>query len=181
MFHSSLTLNDRGAFDSRLTASLLLLASPFMLIGCSPSIQQNNSTQSPSVTAEQSPGIKTDAPKSVVKTEEGTPRIVYDERGRIKGLFGLRIDPSGDPTCKLEEYTVGFVNIERNQYLVFSLPSTRHVWVEVEGEMQKIFSDPENTKAREFLSKGKKYKMKAYSCDAIGHTSYETVSVELLN
>ena len=112
--------------------------------------------------------------------QESKPTIKYDEKGRIKGLFGLRLHPSGDPTCRLEEFTVDFVNIERNEYLVFSLPTTFYVWVKVEGEMQKIFSDPQNTKAREFLSKQRKYKLTTYACDAIGHTSYEPVSVEVL-
>lgn len=173
MFVPSPTLKERGAPDSRKAAGLLLLTFHCLLIGCASSAQQNDSTQSP--------GIKTDGPGLTVKNDEGTPSIVYDERGRIKGLFGLRTDPSGDPTCRLREYTVDFVNIERDQYLVFSLPSTFHVWVKVEGEMQKMFSDPQNTKAREFLSKLRKYRLKAYACDGIGHTSFETVSVELLD
>lgn len=156
----------------------MLITLHCLLTGCASSGQQNNPTQNNST---QGLRNKTDASDLTVKNDEGTPKIVYDERGRIKGLFGLRTDPSGDPTCRLREYTVDFVNIERNQYLVFSLPSTFHVWVEVEGEMQKIFSDPQNAKARAFLSKGKKYKLKAYACDAIGHTSFETVSVELLD
>ncbi|HEX8846283.1 MAG TPA: hypothetical protein VF791_16670 [Pyrinomonadaceae bacterium] len=157
----------------RNSAAALVLMAHCGLLGCTSSVQPNNAAQN-SV-------VKADGPVVSVRNEEGTPVIKYDERGRIKGLFGLRTDPSADPTCKLEEFTVDFVNIERNEYLLFSLPSTFHVWVKVEGEMQQIFSDPKNTKAREFLAKGKKYRLRAYSCDAIGHTTYETVSVELLN
>lgn len=118
---------------------------------------------------------------SAVKVDEQIPVIKYDEQGRIKGLFGLRTKPSGDPTCKLRENTVDFVNIEREEYLIFQLPSSVRVWVKTEGEMRKILTDPQNPKASEFLSRGKRYKLTAYACDGIGHTSYETVSVELLN
>ena len=118
---------------------------------------------------------------SKVRVDEQTPLIKYDDQGRIKGLFGLRTEPSGDPTCRLRENTVDFVNIEREEYLVFQLPSTFRVWVKIEGEMRKILTDPQNSNASEFLSRGKKYKLMAYACDGIGHTSYETVSVELLD
>ena len=73
------------------------------------------------------------------------------------------------------------MNVERDEYLVFQLPSTFRVWVKVGGEMQQIFSDPKNIRAREFLSRWKKYRLKAYACDGIGHTTYQTVSVEALN
>jgi hypothetical protein len=113
--------------------------------------------------------------------EERTPVIKYDEQGRIKGLFGLRANASADITCKLREYTVDFVNVERGEYLIFQLPSTFRVWVKIEGEMQRILADPHNPQASEFLSTGRKYRMRTYACDGMGHTSYETVSVELLN
>ena len=112
--------------------------------------------------------------------EEQTPRIEYDAKGRIKGIFGLR-RPSSDPTCRPQEYTVDFVGVERNEYLLFQLPSTVQVWVKVKGEMQEIFSDPQNVKAREFLSKQRKYRLKAYVCDMTGHTNVDTESIELLD
>lgn len=118
---------------------------------------------------------------SAIKVDEQIPVIKYDEQGRIKGLFGLRTKPSSDPTCRIKENTVDFVNIEREEYLIFQLPSGVRVWVKTEGEMRKILTDPQNPRASEFLSSGKRYKLTAYACDGIGHTSYQAVSVELLN
>jgi hypothetical protein len=142
------------------------------LLNCTSKVHEKGQEKSPANPPLQLPALN---------QEERTPVVRYDERGRIKGLFGLRTDPSGDPTCRLREYNVDFVNIERNEYLVFQLESTFRVWVKLEGEMQKMFTDAQNAKAREFLSKWKKYKLTAYLCDGIGHDSYETVSVELLN
>jgi hypothetical protein len=142
----------RARGRSRLQVALLLLIPCVLLGGC--------------------------ASSGLVTADEQIPRIEYDAQGRIKGLFGLR-RPSADPTCRQQEFTADFVNVERDEYLVFQIPSTRRVWVQLEGEMRKMFSDPQDARAREVLSGRRKYKMKAYACDGIGHTNYETVSVEL--
>jgi hypothetical protein len=173
MFVASTLLRERETRRRRRIAGVLFVVANCGLLGCASSVQQNNSPQNSSV--------KLDEPGLIVKNDEGIPRIEYDERGRIKGLFGLRTHPTGDPTCKPVELTADYVNMERNEYLLFQIPSTFQVWVKVEGEMQEMFSDPKNAKAREFLSRWKKYRLKAYSCDGIGHTTYQTVSVELMN
>jgi hypothetical protein len=163
MFVASPALKKQGAPRHPGVAAVLLLAT-CGLAGCATVVPDSSSSRIPGA-----------------NRDEQTPTIRYDERGRIKELSGLRTDPSSDPTCRLRDYTVDFVDIEREQYLVFQLPSTFRVWVKVEGEMQRMFADAGNAKAREFLSKPRKYKLTAYACDGIGHTSYETVSVEALD
>lgn len=148
------------------------------MTGCGRKVEMRSAAQMAAVTIPAPESGGETLPQHVANLSIGR-----DQRGHIWGLFDVTSYVEDKQLCEVKQKVLKLIDRRTEgaviRDLIFEMPSTAHLYMPLNDNLQRMYEDERNEFER-FFVKGKKYRLTVYDCFAPCQNHQDVINIESL-